>query len=80
MIVFGLLGYLNFDREFFFIGRGGHIAIQDEMPVVIGLIVDDVDTRPFGIKDNLGIPLKADLLCIVFIQVELEALDFLCSG
>ena len=75
-----LSGDLNFDRELFIIGGWCHTTVKYQVALISWFVVDDVNSWLFGIKNNLRIFLKTDLLRIIFVQIKLKTLHFLTGG
>lgn len=75
-----LSGDLNFDRELFIIRGWCHAAVKYQMALISWFVVDNVNSWLFGVKNNLRVFLKTDFLRIIFVQIKLEAFDFLAGG
>jgi hypothetical protein len=67
MLALNFLSNLHLDCKLLIIGSRGSIAKEYQMPIIISLVVNNVDSRLFRVKENLGILLKGNLLSIIFI-------------
>jgi hypothetical protein len=67
MLALNFLSNLHLDCKLLIIGSRGSVPKEHQMPIIIGLVVDNVDSRLFRVKENLSILLKSNLLSIIFV-------------